>query len=196
MLNLFNTLSRKKEIFKPIKNKTVGFYACGPTVYNYAHIGNLRTYVFEDILKRTLRYDGYKVKHIMNITDVGHLTDDADMGEDKLEKASKKEGRSSWEIAEFYEKTFKNDLKKLNILKPDKFVRATEHIKQQIAMTQKLLDKGFAYETADGIYFDSSKVKDYGKLANLQKQKLQCSMQSLYQARFPGFSARKAHKSE
>ena len=114
-LYLYNTLSRKKEEFRPIKKGAVGLYTCGPTVYNYAHLGNLRSYIFEDILKRALLYDGYKVKHVMNITDVGHLTGDMDMGEDKLEVGAKREGKSARAIAEFYTNAFKKDIKKLNI---------------------------------------------------------------------------------
>ena len=109
-MKLFNTLTRKKEIFRPLRKSWVGLYTCGPTVYNFAHIGNLRTYIFEDILRRTIEFNGYKVKQVMNITDVGHLTSDADTGEDKLEKGAKREGKSVWEIAEFYTRAFKNDL--------------------------------------------------------------------------------------
>ena len=167
-LKLYNTLTRKKEIFKPIKQKEVGMWTCGPTVYQYAHIGNLRTYIFEDILKRALLYNKYKVKHVMNITDVGHLTSDADTGEDKIEKASKKEKKSVWKIAEFYTKAFKQDIKRLNILEPNIWCKATDHIKEQIQLVKKIEEKGFTYEIKeDGIYFNTSKLKDYGKLANL-----------------------------
>jgi cysteinyl-tRNA synthetase len=175
MLKFFNTLSHKKEIFKPLK-KQVGLYTCGPTVYNYAHIGNLRTYVFEDILKRVLNYGGYKVNHIMNITDVGHLTSDGDVGEDKMEKGAKREGKSAWDIAKFYTKIFKTNLKDLNIEEPNTWCRATDHIPEQIKLVQTLIKKGYAYETTDGIYFDTTKIKDYGKLANLKKQKLQAGV--------------------
>ncbi len=175
MLKLYNTLSRKKEIFKPLK-KEVGLYTCGPTVYNYAHIGNLRTYVFEDILKRVLLYNNYKVKHVMNITDVGHLTSDADEGEDKIETRAEREGKTAWEIAEFYTQAFQNNLKELNLLPPDKWCRATDHIKEQIKLVQTLIDKGYTYEIKDGIYFDTAKLKDYGKLANLQKQTLKAGV--------------------
>ena len=163
-LKLYNTLTRKKEIFTPIKDKVVKIYTCGPTVYWYAHIGNLRTYIFEDILKRVLEYQGYKIKHVMNITDVGHLVSDADTGEDKIEKAAKKERKSAWEIANFYEKAFKEDLKLLNIKKPDVLIRATETIKDQIELIKILEKKGFTYRTDDGIYFDASKLKTYGRL--------------------------------
>ncbi len=171
-LHLYNSLTKKIEPFKPLKKKKAGLYTCGPTVYNYAHIGNLRTYVFEDILKRVLEYNGYKVKHIMNITDVGHLTSDADVGEDKMEKGAAREGKSAWEIAAFYEEAFLKDLKELNCEPATSYPRATGHIKEQIALIKKLQRKGFTYQTADGIYFDTSKLPDYGKLANLQKQDL------------------------
>ena len=123
-LKLYNTLTRKKQIFKPLRDKRVGLYTCGPTVYNYAHIGNLRTYVFTDVLQKTLEYNGYKVKRVMNITDVGHLTSDADTGEDKMELEAEKEKRSVWEIAKFYTNAFLNDIKKLNIKKPETIVPA------------------------------------------------------------------------
>ncbi len=167
VLKLYNTLTRKKEEFKVIKDKKVGLYTCGPTVYQYAHIGNLRTYIFEDILKRVLLFNGFKVNHVMNITDVGHLTSDSDTGEDKIELGAKREGKSAWEIAKFYENAFKDDLKKLNILFPDIWCKATDHIKEQIELVKTLEKKGFTYKTSDGIYFDTSKLKDYGKLAKL-----------------------------
>jgi len=164
-LTLYNTLSRKKEIFKPIKNKKVGLYSCGPTVYWYQHIGNLRSYIFSDVLKRVLAYNDFKVKHVINITDVGHLTSDADTGEDKIESAAKREGKTAKEIAGRYLKLFKNDFKKLNILEPDKWPKATEHIKEQIALIKKLQKKGYTYKTSDGIYFNTSRLKNYGVLA-------------------------------
>ncbi|MGB9857722.1 MAG: cysteine--tRNA ligase [Dictyoglomaceae bacterium] len=164
-LYLYNTLTRKKEVFKPINPPFVGMYTCGPTVYNYAHIGNLRTYIFEDILKRVLLYNGYRVKHVMNITDVGHLTSDADEGEDKIELEAKKERKNAWQIAEFYTEAFKRDIKKLNILEPDIWCKATEHIDDFIALIKVLEEKGYTYRTSDGIYFDTSKLPDYGKLA-------------------------------
>jgi len=171
-LVIFNTLSREKEVFKPINENVVGLYTCGPTVYNYAHIGNMRTYIFEDILKRVLFYNGYKVKHVMNITDVGHLTGDRDMGEDKIEKESKKENKTAWEIAEFYTEKFKEDLTNLNIIYPDIFCKATDNIKEQIEMITTLEKKGFTYKTSDGIYFDTSKVKDYAKLSHQKLEDL------------------------
>ncbi len=169
---LYNTLTRKKEAFKPIKPGKVGMYTCGPTVYNYAHIGNLRTYIFSDILKRVLSYNKYKVKQVINITDVGHLTSNADEGEDKMEEAAAKEGRSAKEIADYYFKIFHDDLRRLNIIGPWKWVKATEHVKEQIELIKALEKKGFTYETSDGIYFDTLKLKDYGKLANLKAEKL------------------------
>lgn len=172
MLKLYNTLTRKKEIFKPIQKGKVGLYSCGPTVYWYQHIGNLRTYISNDILKRVLLYNGYKVKHVINVTDVGHLTSDADTGEDKIEKAAKREKKSAKQIADFYFKIFKQDLKKLNIIEADIWPKATEHIKEMIDLIKILVKKGYTYKTSDGIYFDSSKFKDYGKLARLKKEKL------------------------
>jgi cysteinyl-tRNA synthetase len=164
-LYLYNTLTGKKEEFKAIKKGKVGLYTCGPTVYNYAHLGNLRSYLFEDILKRVLFYNGYKVKHVMNITDVGHLTGDRDMGEDKLEIGAKREGKTAWEIAEFYTQAFKNDIKALNILPSDILCKATDHIKEQINLIKILEKKGYTYKTSDGIYFDTAKFKDYTKLS-------------------------------
>lgn len=171
-MKIFNTLTRKKEEFKPIVKGKVGFYSCGPTVYWFQHIGNLRTYIFNDILKRVLRYNGYEVKHVMNVTDVGHLTSDADEGEDKMEKAALKEGKKAEDIADFYLKVFREDMKKLNIVEPDIWCRATEHIKEQIALIEKLEKKGYTYKTSDGIYFETSKFKDYGKLALLNVEGL------------------------
>lgn len=171
-LKLYNTLTRKKEAFKPITKGKVGFYSCGPTVYWYQTIGNLRTYLFNDILKRVLVYDGYNVRHVMNVTDAGHLTSDADSGEDKMEKAAAKEGKKAEDIANYYWKVFRDDFKKLNIIEPNIWTKATEHIKDQIELIQKLGDNGYVYETSDGLYFDTSKFKDYGKLAKLKKEGL------------------------
>lgn len=165
-LVIFNTLSREKEEFTPILPTKVYMYTCGPTVYNYAHIGNMRTYIFEDILKRVILYNDYLVKHVMNITDVGHLTGDRDMGEDKLENKSKKENKKAKDIAKFYTKSFKEDLKNLNIIFPNKFCAATDNIKEQIKMIKTLEKKGYTYKTSDGIYFDTSKVEDYTKLSH------------------------------
>ena len=156
----------------PLDDNLIRIYTCGLTVYDFAHIGNLRKYIFDDLLKRTLEAVGFKVKHVMNITDVGHLTSDADLGEDKIEKGAKREHKSAWEIAKFYEKKFIEDLKQLNVELPDVICRATEHIDDQIALIKVLEEKGFTYKTADGIYFDSSKLPDYGKLASLDKENL------------------------
>jgi len=172
MLKLYNTLTRKKEEFQPINDKKVGLYCCGPTVYWFAHIGNLKSYIFQDVLRRVLEYDGYKVIHIMNYTDVGHLTSDADTGEDKMEKGAKREGKTAWEIADFYIKAFEKDTQALNILKPTATPRATDHIAEQIELIKKIEEKGFTYKTDDGIYFDTSKLKNYGKLAMLDEKGL------------------------
>ena len=178
MLSLYNTLTRKKEEFKAINSPQVGLYCCGPTVYDYQHIGNMRTYIFEDILRRTLEYNGYKVKHIINITDIGHLVSDADEGEDKMMKALRRENlaptkKSMLKIAQKYTKAFQEDLRKLNIKEPNKYTRATKHIKEQIKLVQTLIDQGYTYETKDGIYFDTTKYPEYGRLALLDKQELQ-----------------------
>lgn len=172
-MKLYNTLTRKKEEFAPLDGKTVRMYSCGPTVYNFAHIGNMRTYIFMDILHRTLRYEGYKVKGVMNITDVGHLLSDADEGEDKMEKAAKEQRKSPYEIADFYTKVFFDDLKKLNIGKPELTPKATEHIREMLDFVYTLCEKGYGYETSDGIYFDISKFPAYGQLSgiNLEDQK-------------------------
>lgn len=171
-LKIYNTLGRKIEPVEPIKDGKIGIYSCGLTVYDYAHIGNLRKYIFDDLLVRTLRNFGYTVKHVMNITDVGHLTDDGDSGEDKMEKGAAREGKSAWEIAKFFENAFLQDFDRLNIVRPDIMPRATEHIKQQIELIQKLEQKGFTYITDDGVYFDTTKLSDYGKLAGLDVENL------------------------
>ena len=172
-LQLYNSLTRRKEEFSPLQEGEVGLYTCGPTVYNFAHIGNLRTYIFEDILKRVLRYNGYRVKHVMNITDVGHLTGDRDMGEDKMEQGAQREGRSAWEIAKFYTRAFKADIGRLNILEPDIWVKATDTIDDQIALIRTLEEKGYTYQTGDGIYFDTSKFANYTKLSHQDLESLQ-----------------------
>lgn len=171
-IHLYNTLGKTKQEFKPINESEVRLYSCGPTVYYDAHIGNLRAYVFVDILKRTLKYNGYKVKHIMNVTDIGHLTSDADDGEDKMVKALKREGKEMTlenmrGVADFYFEKFKVDLEKLNIEFPDKFPFASDHIKESAGMISVLIQKGFAYQTSDGIYFDTSKDENYGKLGGI-----------------------------
>ncbi len=162
-MQLYNTLTRSKSEFTPITPSEVKLYTCGPTVYDYAHIGNLRSYIFEDILRRTLERN-YSVKHVMNLTDVGHLESDADEGEDKLEKGAAREGKTVWEVADFYIEVFTNDISKLNIIPAHQIVRATSKIEQQIAMVKILIDKGYAYTTEQAVYFDVSKDDDYGKL--------------------------------
>lgn len=172
MIKLYNTLTRKKEVFKEIEPGKVRMYSCGPTVYDTAHIGNLRAYIFADILHRTLLFNNYEVLFVENITDVGHLTGDRDMGEDKMDLASKRSGETAWEIAKKYEKKYWEDCSLLNIIKPNIISRATEHIQEQIEMVKELEVKGFTYKTNDGIYFDTSKLEDYGKLALLKKEGL------------------------
>jgi len=174
-MRIYNTLTKRKEKFVPINSdgKTVGMYVCGPTVYWYQHIGNLRSYIFADVLKRTLEYFDYNVQHVMNVTDVGHLTSDADVGEDKIEKAAEKENKTAQEIANYYLKIFKDDSKKLNIIEPNIWCRATEHIKEQIELIKSIEEKGFTYKTSDGIYFDTSKLSDYGKLTGQKLEDLQ-----------------------
>jgi cysteinyl-tRNA synthetase len=166
-MRLYNTLTRQVEDFKSISDREVTLYSCGPTVYDYAHIGNLRTFIFVDILKRALFFNGYNVKHVINITDVGHLTGDRDAGEDKIEKKAILEEKNAWELAEFYTSAFKSNLKDLNILEPTIWAKATDHIVEQIELVKKLDEKGFLYRTSDGMYFDTAKFPDYGKLARL-----------------------------
>jgi len=166
-LKLFNTLSRKKEKFETIEENLAKIYSCGPTVYSYAHIGNLRSYIFPDILKKVLMHLGYKVKHIVNITDVGHLTSDADTGLDKVEKMASETGQSAWDISKFYAERFKDDIQLLNIDIPTKFTYATEYIQAQIDLVKGLEEKGYTYNTTDGVYYDTSKFAEYGKMAKI-----------------------------
>ncbi|MGB9911023.1 MAG: cysteine--tRNA ligase [Microgenomates group bacterium] len=172
MIKLYNTLTQKKEIFKPIKKGEVGIYSCGPTVYWNQHIGHMYAYTQWDVLVRFLRWMGYKVKWVMNITDVGHLTSDADTGEDKMEKGAKREGLTVWQLAEKYIAQFLESLELLNISRPDVLCRATEHISQQIELIKKIEKRGFTYKTKIGLVFDTSKFPDYPKFArlNLKKQ--------------------------
>lgn len=171
-LRLYDTYSRSLREFQPLNPPEVGLYACGLTVYDYAHIGNLRTYIFEDILRRVLEYNGHSVKHVMNITDVGHLTSDADSGEDKMEKGSRRTGKSAWELAELYTQAFKEDLFHLNILEPTIWCKATDHIQEQIDLITCIESKGYTYSTSDGIYFDTSKLEDYGYMPRLDVEGL------------------------
>lgn len=172
MLKFYNTDGRKLEEFKPIEDNNVKLYCCGPTVYNYAHIGNLRTYIFEDLLKKTLKYAGYKVKHVMNITDVGHLTSDLDSGEDKMLVAADREQKNVIELARFYEDAFLKDCALLNIEKPDVVCRATEYVPEMIEFIQGLEKKGYTYVAGGNVYFNSSKFTDYGKMAHLDLKNL------------------------
>ncbi|MBO4479069.1 MAG: cysteine--tRNA ligase [Clostridia bacterium] len=164
-MKVYNTLDREKEDFIPLQGNLVRMYSCGPTVYSYAHIGNMRTYIFMDLLRRSLRFCGFKVKGVMNITDVGHLLSDGDEGEDKMQKAARKEGKTPWEIAAFYTEAFFKDIDALNVGRPEIIAKATDHIPEMIAFVQGLLEKGYAYEISDGIYFDIGKFPGYGKLS-------------------------------
>ncbi|MGI8588516.1 MAG: cysteine--tRNA ligase [Chloroflexia bacterium] len=166
-VQLYNTMSRSKETFAPPDAPHVGLYTCGPTVYDFQHIGNMRTYLFEDILKRVLLYNGYDVTHVMNITDVGHLTSDADEGEDKMEVGAGRTGKSPAEIARYYTEVFFGDFDSLNCLRPTIICPATEHIPEMIALIECLMDQGVAYEISDGVYFDVSKYPGYGALSRL-----------------------------
>ena len=171
--NVYNTMTRNKDEFVPYKEGKVGMYTCGPTVYNYAHIGNLRTYIFEDVLKKSLEYVNYKVKHVMNVTDVGHLQSDSDEGEDKMALGASREHKTVWEIAKFYEDAFFEDCKKLNIKRPTIVCRATDHIQDMIDFIKKLEEKGYTYVSNGNVYFEIDKFEDYTKLANLSIDELE-----------------------
>lgn len=164
-MKLYNTKSRQIEEFKPLREGFVTMYACGPTVYDRTHIGHMRKYIGDDILRRTLSYLGYEVKHVMNITDVGHLTNDSDDGDDKFEKKAESEGKNVWQIAELYTEYFHKSMQAVNVLPPTIEPKATEHIKEMVALVEILLQKGFAYETDQAIYFDVSKDPKYGELS-------------------------------
>ncbi|MCW1293538.1 MAG: cysteine--tRNA ligase [Candidatus Rehaiarchaeum fermentans] len=170
-MRIFNTLSRKVEEFVPINNKEVRLYSCGPTVYDFAHIGNLRYFTNVDLLKRALLLEGYDVKHVMNITDVGHLTSDSDTGEDKIERSAEKARMSAWDLAKMYTQYFLEDIKELNIIYPQIICKATDHIKEMIEMIKKLEEKGFTYRIGDGIYYDTSKFPSYGELLGKEREK-------------------------
>lgn len=165
-MKVFNTLTRNKDELNTIDKQEVRMYTCGPTVYNFAHIGNLRAYLFMDNLRRVLKYNGYKLKHVMNITDVGHLTSDADEGEDKMMKAAKRENKDPFEIADFYTEKFLKDMDKLNIDRPEIIARATKHIDIMEEYVQKIIENGYTYSTENTIYFDTSKLDKYGVLSN------------------------------
>ena len=169
----YNTLTKKKELFKSIEPGKVKIYSCGPTVYKDATIGNMRTNLFQDTLRRVLRYNGYELKHVMNITDVGHLVSDGDDGEDKMLKSAREEHKTPMEIAEHYTKLFFKDLERLNIENPEVVCKATEHIKEMLELVEKIMERGYAYETSTAIYFDVSKLDEYGILSgiNLREQK-------------------------
>lgn len=174
-LSIYNTMTRRKEEFVPLSPPLATLYCCGPTVYNYAHIGNLRTYVFEDVLRRTLRFSGYEVRHVMNITDVGHMTSDADDGDDKMQTAAARENKTPWEIALFYEAAFFKDTDRLNIERPEVTPRATGHVAEMIGIIKRLEENGYIYVTSEGVYFDTSRDDEYGKLARLQLDKQRTS---------------------
>lgn len=163
-LYLYNSLTKQKELFTPIDSDSVKLYTCGPTVYDYAHIGHGRKYLMDDILRRTLEYNGFKVNHVQNVTDVGHLVSDADDGEDKLEKGAKKQGKTVWEVAEFFTISFYESMDALNFLRPTTICKATDHIKEQIELIEKLFKNGYAYDTVEAVYFDTSRFEDYGKM--------------------------------
>lgn len=165
-LKLYNTLTKSKEVFMPLDKKEIKIYTCGPTVYSYAHIGNFRAYVFMDNLRRVLKYNNYTLKHVLNITDVGHLESDADEGEDKMLKAAKKENKDPYEIATFYTNIFLEDMKKINLEQPEIIAKATDHIKEMQEYVEKILENGYGYETDNGIYFDISKLDKYPVLSN------------------------------
>ena len=169
----YNTLTKKKELFKSLEPKKVKMYSCGPTVYKDATIGNMRTNLFQDTLRRVLEYNGYEVKQVMNITDVGHLVSDGDEGEDKMLKSAREEHKTPMEIAEYYTKLFFKDLERLNVEIPEVICKATDHIEEMLEMVQKIIENGYAYETSTAIYFDVSKLDEYGILSgiNLREQK-------------------------
>lgn len=169
-MKLYNTPDRRVVDFVPLEPGKVTMYCCGPTVYNYAHIGNLRAYLFEDVLRRTLTQAGFEVKHVMNVTDVGHLTGDGDDGEDKMIKGAREKGMSVWEIAAFFTEAFFRDTTRLNVERPTIVSPATQHIDQMIALIQRLEDKGLAYRAGGNVYYDTAKFPDYGKMALLDRQ--------------------------
>ncbi len=172
-LQLYDTWTRSVREFTSLKPGEVGLYTCGPTVYDYQHIGNYRTFMFEDGLKRVLKLNGYRVNHVMNITDVGHLVSDADDGEDKMEKGSRRTGKTAWDIAALYTESFVGDLKLLGIDFPTTLCKATDNIPEQIAFVQEIEKKGYTYRTSDGIYFDTAKQPSYGYLGRLDIAGLQ-----------------------
>ncbi|MBI2051759.1 cysteine--tRNA ligase [Candidatus Roizmanbacteria bacterium] len=180
-MKLYNTLTRKIELFTPAHDRKITLYSCGPTVYDYTHIGHARTYTNTDVLKRTLVSFGYKVKHVMNITDVGHLTGDDDTGEDKLEEGAKRIGKSVWDVAKAYTDFFLKTLIELNIIIPDQLVKATNHVKEMTQLIKQLSQEGFAYETGEAVYFDVTRFKNYGKLSRQPlEEKIQKARKEVY----------------
>jgi len=169
-MKLYNTLTRKIEEFKPIVEKKLSFYACGPTVYDFAHIGHIRAYIFNDTVRRTFEYLGYDVNHVMNITDVGHLSDDADSGEDKMEKGARKYGKTVWDLAQFYTDFFFMSMDGMNILRPKVICKATDHVSEMVSLVKTLIEKGNAYETKEAVYFDVSSFKNYGALSGQKSE--------------------------
>lgn len=172
-LKVYNTLTRKKEDFVPLEEGKAKVYSCGPTVYNYAHIGNLRAYIFADTLRRTLEYNNYEVNHVINITDVGHLTSDSDNGEDKMEAGAKREGKTVWDIAKFYTEAFFADIKSLNIESPKTWCKATDHITEMIDMVKEIEKNGYTYEAGGNLYYDTSKFEHYSELGKLKLESMQ-----------------------
>lgn len=172
-LHLYNTLTRKVEKFTPLNPEKVKIYTCGPTVYSTPHIGNFAAYIYWDLLVRTLKINGYTPYRVLNLTDVGHLTSDGDEGEDKLEKGARQSGKTVWEVAEYYSNLFLQDYKSLNLIPPDVIAKATDYIEQDETLVDKLIAKGYTYETSDGIYFDTSKLSTYADFARLDLEKLQ-----------------------
>lgn len=173
-LHLYNTLGHKIEEFQPINPDKVKIYTCGPTVYSSPHIGNFAAYIYWDLLLRVLKFNGFTPYRVLNLTDVGHLNSDADDGEDKLEKGARKTGKSVWEVAEYYSNEFLRDFKKLNLIEPDVIARATDYIPQDLELIQKLIDRGYTYETKDGIYYDISKFPRYADFAKLDLTGQEC----------------------
>jgi len=175
-IHLYNTLTRQTELFTPLKANEASIYACGPTVYSFAHIGNLRAYIFVDLLHRLLKFSGLNVRLVMNITDVGHLTDDGNDGEDKMFVAMRREGKTAMDIADFYTEAFLSDIKSLNILPAEVYPRATAHILEQIQMIEQLEKNGFTYQTSDGVYFDTSRLPSYGRLSRQKAEDKQAGV--------------------
>lgn len=181
-IRLYNTLSRKLEVFHPENPQKVKIYTCGPTVYSSPHIGNFAAYVYWDLLLRVLKLNGFTPYRVLNLTDVGHLSSDADDGEDKLEKGARKTGKSVWEVADYYGKEFLRDFRKLNLIAPDVVAKATDYIPQDLELIQKLIDRGYTYETRDGIYYDTSKFPHYAEFARLDLEGLKAGARVEYSA--------------